>query len=64
MMDIGDPREATSLGRQALKDANALRSHRIVDELRGLARVAEPHERIEDVAELRHGIATLSPPEA
>ena len=61
-MAAGDPREALPVGRQALADAMPLRSQRIMGELRGLARVAERHARIGDVAELRHGIAVLTAP--
>lgn len=62
MMAAGDPREAIPIGRQALADAAPLRSKRIVSELRGLARVAERHVQIGDVADLRHDIATLALP--
>ncbi|GAA4550810.1 tetratricopeptide repeat protein [Amycolatopsis samaneae] len=60
MMAVGDPREAVSVGRQAVVDAVPLRSQRIVQELTGLAEVSEPHARIEDVAELRHDITSLA----
>ena len=60
IMTAGDPHEALPIGRQALVDAVPLRSQRIVGELRGLARVAEQHARIGDVAELRHDIAALA----
>lgn len=62
IMVSGDPREALPIGRQALADAVPLRSKRIVSELRGLARAAEPHARIGDVADLRHDIAALALP--
>jgi hypothetical protein len=62
MMSSGDPREAVSIGRQAVVDAAPLRSQRIVKELNGLARVSERHARIGDVAELRHDIALLAFP--
>lgn len=61
MMAAGDPREALPIGRQALTDATSLRSKRIVSELHGLARAAERHARIHDVAELRNDIAALEP---
>ncbi|MFJ1767979.1 XRE family transcriptional regulator [Amycolatopsis sp. NPDC088138] len=60
LMIAGDPREAASIGRQAVADAALLRSQRIVKELNDLARASEKHTRIGDVAELRHGIALLS----
>lgn len=64
IMSSGDPHEAIPIGRQALNDANSLRSTRIVNELRGLARAAERHSRIGDVADLRQEIATLALPGA
>lgn len=60
MMATGHPREAVPVGRQAVIDAAALRSTRLVTELHGLARTAAAHGRIGDVAELRHDIAKLS----
>ena len=42
MMWAGDPREAVTVGRQAISDAGPLRSKRIVAELEGMARAAEP----------------------
>jgi hypothetical protein len=62
MMASGDPHEAIPIGRQALIDATPLRSKRIVSELHGLARAAEQHALIGDVAELRHDIAVLALP--
>jgi hypothetical protein len=61
-MSAGDPREAVSIGRQAVLDAAPLRSQRLIKELHGLARVATRHERISDVADLRHDIAVLALP--
>ena len=60
IMTAGDPHEALPIGRQALADAVPLRSQRIVGELRGLAKIAERHTRIGDVAELQHDIAALA----
>jgi hypothetical protein len=62
MMAVGDPHEALPIGRQAIVDATALRSKRILSELHGLARVAERHVQIGDVADLRRDIATLALP--
>lgn len=62
MMAAGDPREAVPIGRQAVVDAAPLRSKRVVRELHGLARAAEQHTRIGDVADLRHDIAALALP--
>jgi tetratricopeptide (TPR) repeat protein len=59
MMAAGDPHEAVPIGRQALADAAPLHSERVVSELLGLARAAERHTRIEDVADLRHEITLL-----
>jgi hypothetical protein len=60
MMAADDPHRALPIGRQAVADALPLRSTRIVTELRGLARAAERHTRIDGVAELRHAIATMA----
>jgi hypothetical protein len=62
VMASGDPHEAVPIGRQAVVDAAPLRSKRIVRELHGLAKVAEQHAQIGDVADLRHDIATLALP--
>lgn len=59
MMTTGDPREAVTIGRQALEEAAPLRSSRVVSELHGLARAAEQHARIGDVADLRQEITML-----
>lgn len=59
-MALGDPREAASMGRQAVTEATPLRSQRIVAELAGLARVSEQHGRIDEVAELRREITGLT----
>ncbi|SEC10278.1 hypothetical protein SAMN04489727_2568 [Amycolatopsis tolypomycina] len=60
MMSTGDPRQAASVGRQAVLDAEPLRSRRILKELDNLASVSERHSRIEDVAALRWDIASLT----
>ncbi|HEY0692123.1 MAG TPA: helix-turn-helix transcriptional regulator [Kribbella sp.] len=59
-MDLGDPREAVSIGRQALSDVAPLRSARIAKELRGLAHVSSQYPQIGDVCDLRHDILSLS----
>lgn len=59
MMTSGYPEEAVSIGRQAVSDTAALRSKRVMAELRGLDRAASVHARRSDVTELREGIATL-----
>jgi tetratricopeptide (TPR) repeat protein len=64
IMMTGDPHQALPIGRQAVIDAAPLRSKRIVNELHGLARAAEQHVRIADVADLRHDITTLALPGA
>ncbi|WIV52897.1 XRE family transcriptional regulator [Amycolatopsis nalaikhensis] len=61
IMSAGDPREAVSIGRQAVADAVTLRSQRIATELNGLGAALEKHLRIGDVAELRQDIALLAP---
>lgn len=64
MMAAGDPCQALPIGRQAVIDAAPLRSRRIANELNGLARAAERHAHIGDVADLRHDIAVLALPGA
>lgn len=59
-MAVGDPHEAAEIGRQATTDATMIKSHRIVAELRGLARAAEPYAALPDVASLRHAIAATA----
>ncbi|WP_410642053.1 XRE family transcriptional regulator [Amycolatopsis sp. lyj-346] len=60
MMSTGDPRQAASIGQQAVLDAASLRSRRISKELDDLASVSVHHSRIEDVAALRRDIASLT----
>jgi hypothetical protein len=64
VMAAGDPHQALPIGRQALIDAAPLRSRRIVNELHGLARAAERHAQIGDVADLRHDIVAFALPSA
>jgi hypothetical protein len=52
-----DPHEGAALGMTALRLGAAVRSRRLADDLRELARLAEPHASIDPVAELRDGIA-------
>ncbi|MBA2696653.1 MAG: hypothetical protein H0U62_12635 [Actinobacteria bacterium] len=55
----GDPTEAAALGTQALDRAGTLRSRRAVDDLRDLRRLAEPHARLTEVADLRQRIGAV-----
>jgi hypothetical protein len=55
-MTIGDPEEASAIGRSALSAAGEIRSRRVVDDLRQLRTLAAPHRRIGEVAELCHAI--------
>jgi hypothetical protein len=55
-MATGDPDEAGAIGRRALASVGTIRSRRAADDLRQLRKLAEPHERIDEVAELRHAI--------
>ncbi len=64
MMDVGDPREAVSIGRQAVYEAAPLRSDRITKELDNLARVSRRHVQIGDVGDLRNDIVKLTRLEA
>ena len=59
MMATGHPQEAVEIGRQAVIDTAALRSTRLMTELRGLAQTAGTHAQVGEVADLRHDIASL-----
>ena len=59
IMTTGDPLEAAALGTQALNWTGSLRSRRAADDLHKLRRLAEPHARLPEVAELRQRIGTL-----
>ncbi len=58
-MVTGDPLQAAAIGHAALDAADALRSRRVTDELRELARYAAEHQHLDEVAHLRQRIATL-----
>ncbi len=58
-MATGDPLQAATIGHAALDTAGTLRSRRVTDELRELARYAAEHQHVEEVAHLRQRIATL-----
>ncbi len=58
-MATGDPLQAAAIGHAALDAAGPIRSRRVVEELRELARHAAPHQHLDEVAHLRHRIATL-----
>ncbi|MGH3802095.1 MAG: helix-turn-helix domain-containing protein [Pseudonocardiaceae bacterium] len=58
-MITGDPVQAAAIGTTTLDQAEALRSHRTLDRLRELSRHAAAHQRIGEVAYLRHRIGTL-----
>ncbi|WP_157036423.1 hypothetical protein [Streptomonospora alba] len=60
LMEVGDPHEAVPIGRQAVADAEALRSTRITNELHGLQRAARPHTRDGDVADLVRDVAAVA----
>lgn len=53
----GDPIEGAALGKVALDFGSGIRSRRLGDDLRELARFAERHAALAPVAELRTGIA-------
>jgi hypothetical protein len=61
IMTVGDPREAVTIGCQALGDAAGLHSRRMIDELATLRRAAALHTTIPEVAELVHELVTASP---
>jgi hypothetical protein len=58
-MATGDPLQAASIGHEALEAASTLRSRRVTEELRELSRHATTHQHLDEVAHLRHRIATL-----
>ena len=58
LMATDDPVEAAVVGRAAIADAGSVRSRRLADDLRDLSRFAEPHGTLDDIAILRHDIAT------
>lgn len=58
VMATGDPLEAAAIGSAALATAGTVRSRRLADDLRSLSGYAEPHSAIDEVAALRHQIAT------
>ncbi|MDQ2587297.1 hypothetical protein [Saccharothrix yanglingensis] len=57
-MSIGDPHEATALGRQAVANAAIFHSQRMNEELRALMRAGEQHLAIPEVADLSHSLAS------
>ncbi len=58
-MATGDPLQAATLGHAALDAAGAIHSRRVTDDLRDLARYAVGHQHLDEVAHLRHRIATV-----
>ncbi len=58
-MATGDPLQAAAIGVEALDAAGPLRSRRVADDLRELARYADTHQQLEEVTHLRHRINTL-----
>jgi hypothetical protein len=58
-MATGDPGQAATIGHEALDAAGAIRSRRVTDDLRELAHYAATHQHLDEVAHLRHRIATL-----
>jgi hypothetical protein len=58
-MATGDPIQAASIGHEALDVAGSIRSRGATEELRELNRYAAAHQHLEEVAHLRHRIATL-----
>jgi hypothetical protein len=58
-MVTGDPLQAASIGHEALDNADVIRSRRAAEELRELSRHAAAHQHLDEIAHLRHRIATL-----
>jgi hypothetical protein len=60
----GDPLQAASIGHEALDAAGSISSRRAVEYLRELSRYAAAHQQLDEVAHLRHRIATLVRPDS
>ncbi|MGH3801696.1 MAG: XRE family transcriptional regulator [Pseudonocardiaceae bacterium] len=58
-MATGDPIQAATIGHTALDVAGTVRSRLVTDYLRELAQYATTHQHLDEVAHLRHRIATL-----
>ncbi|MGH3718171.1 MAG: XRE family transcriptional regulator [Pseudonocardiaceae bacterium] len=58
-MAIGDPLQAAALGHEALDLTSTIRSHLTANRLRMLFHYAAAHQHLDEVAHLRHRIATL-----
>ncbi len=58
-MATGDPTQAVTIAHAALDAAGTVRSRRVTDGLRELARYAAGHQHLDEVAHLRHRIGTL-----
>ena len=58
-MATGDPLQAVTIGHEALDTAGTIRSRTAADDLRELSRHATPHQQLDEIAHLRHRIATL-----
>ncbi|MGH3803558.1 MAG: XRE family transcriptional regulator, partial [Pseudonocardiaceae bacterium] len=58
-MVTGDPLHAAALGHAAVNIAGTIRSRRVAEELRELARYAAAHQHLDEVAHLRQRIGTL-----
>jgi hypothetical protein len=58
VMATGDPRDGVTIGNRALDAATSIRSNRVTDCLRELARYSQPHEGIAEVRDIRHRIAS------
>lgn len=59
MMSAGEPRTAVPVGHQALVEAEALHSRRMMDELRALDRAAGQHKSVPEVTELRRSLRVV-----
>jgi hypothetical protein len=58
-MATGDPLQAVTIGHAGLDAAGTLRSRFAAEGLRELAHYAATHQNLDEVAHLRHRIATL-----
>ncbi|MGH3711288.1 MAG: XRE family transcriptional regulator, partial [Pseudonocardiaceae bacterium] len=58
-MATGDPIQAVTIGHAAVDAAEAIHSGRVIDDLRELARYADAHQHLAEVADLRYRISTV-----
>lgn len=60
LMNTGNPREAVSVGYEAIEEAAPMRSQRLHGELAALGNTAARHSRSSETNQFRHDIATIT----